>query len=533
MYITIHGVTTGSRFHIDIEGLSGTRPHEHLGLSSVCKYQTDVTSHLRIMHESLYDPVERTESNSSSQVGIVRYVLDILVEVTTEQRRRIGEYRSSLWFACTYNVSSYHLLTHRNTNTRTQARSSDNHVEMSPVSFSDIAYTSVVSRVAVTITNTSKSKTISNMRLSTSNSKLLWFEFMSEYSSDEDDDNDEEEDGEIDDENGDKDTQRPQRTKSNEEELIAIKHDDDPERSELIGTDADAYEDEDNLSFRRHPRSAVDVLTKKSSKDVIVDEGMPSKHRRYVEDLPKLGPQRTMTLYLCFCPEASASSHLMLQSKHFRVFLHGEQNVVLCSVAGTAKVASSLLETATNRIQCSDVRHVTIRNLSIVKTHIRIEGPSASASSFLIRPRHLVLEAKSSERITVTRVQSRVSSCRANYVLKNMDGGNSLKLEVVSAIEASSSNSKTEKSSVSSSPSKEENDTTYQDNDKNISSSSKTVSSSPTTYPAVNIDMGHVTGDYPLCSLHRLDSSLELSWDEERTYCSSAKRENANCITRS
>ena len=116
---------------------------------------------------------------------------------------------------------------------------------------------------------------------------------MSEYSSDEDDDDNEEEDEEIEDENGDKDTQRPQRTKSNEEELIAIKHDDDPERSELIGTDADAYEDEDNLSFRRHPRSAVDVLTKKSSKDVIVHEGMPSKHRRYVEDLPKLGPQRT------------------------------------------------------------------------------------------------------------------------------------------------------------------------------------------------------------------------------------------------
>ena len=100
------------------------------------------------------------------------------------------------------------------------------------------------------------------------------------------------------------------------------------------------YEDEDNLSFRRHPRSAVDVLTKKSSKDVIVDEGMPSKHRRYVEDLPKLGPQRTMTLYLCFCPEASASSHLMLQSKHFRVFLHGEQNVMLCSVAGTVLTLS-------------------------------------------------------------------------------------------------------------------------------------------------------------------------------------------------
>ena len=178
---------------------------------------------------------------------------------------------------------------------------------------------------------------------------------------------------------------------------------------------------------------------------------------------------------------------------------------------GTANVASSLLETATNRIQCSDVRHVTIRNLSIVKTHIRIEGPSASASSFLIRPRHLVLEAKSSERITVTRVQSRVSSCRANYVLKNMDGGNSLKLEVVSAIETSSSNSKTQTST------KEENDMTYQDNDKN--SNSKTVSgSSPTTYPAVNIDMGHVTGDYPLCSIHRLASSLELSWDEERTF---------------
>ena len=146
---------------------------------------------------------------------------------------------------------SYHSLTHSNTqNTRTQAPSSDNHVEMSPVSFSDIAYTSVVSRVAVTITNTSKSKTISNMRLSTSNSKLLWFEFMSEYSSDEDDDNDEEEDEEIDDENGDKDTQRPQRTKSNEEELIAIKHDDDPERSELIGTDADAY-----VVFEREARA--------------------------------------------------------------------------------------------------------------------------------------------------------------------------------------------------------------------------------------------------------------------------------------
>ena len=135
------------------------------------------------------------------------------------------------------------------------------------------------------------------MRLSTSNSKLLWFEFMSEYSSDEDNDDDDGDEEEIiDDENGDKDTQRPQRTKSNEEELIAMNlddDDDDPERSELIGTDADAYEDEDNLSFRRHPRSAVDVLTKKSSKDVIVHEGMPSKHRRYVEDLPKLGPQRT------------------------------------------------------------------------------------------------------------------------------------------------------------------------------------------------------------------------------------------------
>ena len=190
-------------------------------------------------------------------------------------------------------ISTHTSLLIRKSNINTQVPSFHNHVEMSSVSFSDIAYTSVVSRLAVTITNTSKSKTISNMRLSTSNSKLLWFEFMSEYSSDEDNDDDDGDEEEIiDDENGDKDTQRPQRTKSNEEELIDD-DDDDPERSELIGTDADAYEDEDNLSFRRHPRSAVDVLTKKSSKDVIVHEGMPSKHRRYVEDLPKLGPQRT------------------------------------------------------------------------------------------------------------------------------------------------------------------------------------------------------------------------------------------------
>ena len=216
---------------------------------------------------------------------------------------------------------------------------SNKHVEMSCVSFPDVAYTSVVSRLAVTITNTSESKTMSNMRLSTSNPKCLWFEFMSEYSSDDDDDEEEE------DENNDKDretdenndTERPQRTKSMEQQLVALKHDDDPERSELLGTDADAFEDEDDISFRRHPRdSNSNTVTTKKSDDMFVVKGLPSKkHRRNVEDLPKLGPQRTMTLNLCFCPEASESSHLISRSEHFRVFLHGEQNVVLCSVAGT------------------------------------------------------------------------------------------------------------------------------------------------------------------------------------------------------
>ena len=217
---------------------------------------------------------------------------------------------------------------------------SNKHVEMSCVSFPDVAYTSVVSRLAVTITNTSESKTMSNMRLSTSNPKCLWFEFMSEYSSDDDDDEEEEEEEDNDkdretDENND--TERPQRTKSMEQQLVALKHDDDPERSELLGTDADAFEDEDDISFRRHPRdSNSNTVTTKKSDDMFVVKGLPSKkHRRNVEDLPKLGPQRTMTLNLCFCAEASESSHLISRSEHFRVFLHGEQNVVLCSVAGT------------------------------------------------------------------------------------------------------------------------------------------------------------------------------------------------------
>ena len=70
---------------------------------------------------------------------------------------------------------------------------------------------------------------------------------MSEYSSDDDDDEEEEEEEDNDkdretDENND--TERPQRTKSMEQQLVALKHDDDPERSELLGTDADAFEDD-------------------------------------------------------------------------------------------------------------------------------------------------------------------------------------------------------------------------------------------------------------------------------------------------
>ena len=90
-----------------------------------------------------------------------------------------------------------------------------------------------------------------------------------------------------------------------------------------------------------------------------------------------------------------------------------------------------------------------------------------------------------------------------------------MKLEVMSTTETPS-NMESKSSNSSSLPSElQDHHTTTSDDDKK-KKSKNTAPSSP-TYPPVNIDMGHVTGDYPLCSIHRLDTSLMLHWDEERT----------------
>ena len=528
---------------------------------------------------------------------------------------------SSISSSTSFWKSSLKLQNDNNTTTTTQIIAaygsspplSTNYIEMSPISFSGLTHTSVVSRHAVTIINTSKSKSVSNLRLSTSNSNLLWFEFTSEYSSeDEEDEEDEEEDEEE-----DNTTERSQQRKRSVVSRLGDDDDDDdddggggggddddPERSELIGTDADAYHDEEDedISFRRHPRASnKPLLSVKSPLKTGTKTGEEEdKHRRYVEDLPKLGPQRTMTLNLCFCPNESSTSYISSYSEHFRVFLHGKENRVLISIAGmsslslslslsfflplsiklthspinnnnnnntgTAKVASSRIELIstinnnntetsmtknknTTTIQCSDVRQVTIRNVSIVRTRVRIEGPSASASSFLIRPRHLVLEPHSSERVTITRVKSRISSCRANYVLRNLDGGNSLELEVVSLEDTLSSGSGTTYDNAltsliqdsvilhhknSSRSSSSEHSPTMMFTEMTTTTTKTTTTTLPTPpvspTPPVMIDMGQVTGDYPLSCLYRLDSNLTLSWNETQTGLSIYVLRNDNVI---